>query len=84
MEEHMFRQSKCLPNKYSEIYQYKLSNYTTLARRKMYMGEGQEVTVNMTNEEYRKELGKIFDTVENNQILRYFYIFVSEKLKRMS
>jgi len=48
------------------------------------MGEGQEVTVNMTNEEYRKELGKIFDTVESNQILRYFYIFVSEKLKRMS
>lgn len=36
----------------------------------------------MTNEEYREELREIFDSVESNRLLRYFYIFVSEKLKR--
>ena len=38
----------------------------------------------MTNEEYREELKKMFDGVEDNRLLRYFYIFVSEKLKRVS
>lgn len=37
----------------------------------------------MTNEEYRIELEKIFDSIDDNMILRYFYIFVSEKLKRV-
>ena len=38
----------------------------------------------MTNEEYRIELQKMFEKVEDNRLLRYFYIFVSEKLKRVS
>lgn len=37
----------------------------------------------MTNEEYRIELQKLFDRVDSNRILRYFYIFVSEKLNRV-
>lgn len=37
----------------------------------------------MTNEEYREELRKLFDGVDDNRLLRYFYIFVSEKLKRV-
>lgn len=37
----------------------------------------------MTNEEYREELKNIFDNIEDNRLLRYFYIFVSEKLKRV-
>ena len=37
----------------------------------------------MTNEEYRKELNKKFENIEDNRILRYFYIYVSEKLKRV-
>ena len=37
----------------------------------------------MTNEEYREKLKNIFDNVEDNRLLRYFYIFVSEKLKRV-
>lgn len=36
----------------------------------------------MTNEQYKEELRKILDSVESNRLLRYFYIFVSEKLKR--
>lgn len=39
--------------------------------------------VEMTNEEYREELRKLFDGVESNRLLRYFYIFVSEKIKRV-
>ena len=39
--------------------------------------------VEMTNDEYRVELQKLFDGVEDNMILRYFYIFVSEKIKRV-
>ncbi len=37
----------------------------------------------MTNEEYREELEKIFDSIDDNRLLRYFFIFVSEKLKRV-
>lgn len=42
----------------------------------------EEYIVEMTNEEYRIELQKMFEGVESNRLLRYFYIFVSEKLNR--
>lgn len=35
----------------------------------------------MTNEEYRIELRKIFDNIEENYILRWFYRFITEKTK---
>lgn len=47
------------------------------------MNEERELIPEMTNEEYREELGKIFDSIDDNRILRYFLIFVSEKLKRV-
>ncbi len=37
----------------------------------------------MTNEEYRMALTEIFNHIDDNKILRYFYIFVSEKLKNV-
>lgn len=37
----------------------------------------------MTNEEYREELVEIIENIDNNRLLRYFYIFTSEKLKRV-
>lgn len=51
------------------------------------MGEGNienNTLEEMTNEEYRDELEKMFISIDNNRLLRYFYIFVSEKLKRVS
>lgn len=36
----------------------------------------------MTNEEYRNELNSIFENVNDNRLLKYFYVFVSEKIKR--
>lgn len=45
--------------------------------------ERKDDVLEMTNEEYRVELAKLFDSVDDNRILRYFYIFVSEKLKRV-
>ena len=47
------------------------------------MDKDAEYYVEMTNEEYREELRKLFDEVDDNRLLRYFYIFVSEKLKRV-
>lgn len=47
------------------------------------MDEREDEVLEMTNEEYRIELEKIFDSIDDNRILRYFYIFVSEKLKRV-
>lgn len=47
------------------------------------MNERNDDVLEMTNEEYREELEKIFDSIDDNRILRYFYIFVSEKLKRV-
>lgn len=35
----------------------------------------------MSNEEYRKELRKIFDGINENYKLRWFYSFVREKLR---
>lgn len=35
----------------------------------------------MTNEEYREELKKIFDGIHENYKLRWFYMFVVEKAK---
>ena len=35
----------------------------------------------MTNEEYREELKKIFDGIEENYKLRWFYRFITEKIK---
>lgn len=37
----------------------------------------------MANEEYRLELNKIFSKIDDDRLLRYFYIFVLEKLKRV-
>lgn len=35
----------------------------------------------MTNEEYRKEINMIFENMNENYKLRWFYIFISEKIK---
>lgn len=43
-----------------------------------------DYTEKMTNEEYKKELQKMIENIENNELLRYFYIFVSEKLEQVS
>nr|DAS42855.1 MAG TPA: hypothetical protein [Caudoviricetes sp.] len=43
----------------------------------------QNEKMEMTNEEYRIELQRLFSGVDNNRLLRYFYIFISEKLKRV-
>ena len=37
--------------------------------------------IEMTNEEYREELRKLFDDVNENYKLRWFYLFVNEKLR---
>lgn len=37
--------------------------------------------IKMTNEEYREELRKLFDDVNENYKLRWFYLFVNEKLR---
>lgn len=55
----------------------------TKDERVVVVDERKEDVLEMTNEEYREELKKLFADVEDNRILRYFYIFVSEKLKRV-
>lgn len=35
----------------------------------------------MTNEEYREELAKIFEEIHENYKLRWFYMFVIEKTR---
>lgn len=47
------------------------------------MNERENNVLEMTNEEYRVELNEMFKSIEDNRLLRYFYIFVSEKLKRV-
>lgn len=40
------------------------------------MREVQEETVDMTNEEYREELIKIFHGINENKILRFWYKYI--------
>ena len=35
----------------------------------------------MTNKQYREELNKMFESIDENLELRWFYIFVKEKLR---
>lgn len=37
-----------------------------------------------TNEQYRSELKQIFDSIDENYKLRWFYVFVTEKIKKTS
>lgn len=45
------------------------------------MDERKDIVVEMTNEEYRQELAKIFENIHENYKLRWFYIFITEKLR---
>lgn len=42
-----------------------------------------EYSVEMTTEQYRAELQKIFSEIEDNRVLRYFYVYTVEKIKRV-
>ena len=42
---------------------------------------GIECRTEMTNDEYRTELQKIFDGVDNNALLQYFYILLPKLIK---
>lgn len=37
----------------------------------------------LTAEQYREKISEVFSKVESEKILRYFYIFVFEKLARI-
>ena len=41
--------------------------------------ENKEYSEYMTNEQYREELKKMFDNLDENYKLRWLYIFVKEK-----
>lgn len=43
--------------------------------------EDKEYTEHMTNEQYREELNKMFANVENNSVLRYFYMLLPKLIK---
>lgn len=45
------------------------------------MDEREEDVLEMTNEEYRSELNKIFSSIHENYKLRWFYRFITEKLR---
>lgn len=47
----------------------------------MGQSEKKNYTQYMTNEQYREELNKMFADLDENYKLRWFYIFVKEKLR---
>lgn len=47
------------------------------------LDERTRYNVDMTNEQYRAELKALFNSTDDNRLLRYFYIFVSEKMRRV-
>lgn len=45
------------------------------------MGNAKDEEGIKTNEEYREELRKMFEGVDENYKLKWFYLFVREKLR---
>lgn len=39
--------------------------------------------VEMTNEEYRIQIQSLVNGIDDNRLLRYFYVYISEKMKRV-
>ena len=55
--------------------------YNNITGKVIAMNEREDEVLEMTNEEYRVELQKIFDNVNSNRILRYFYILLPKLIK---
>lgn len=45
------------------------------------MDERKDNVLEMTNEEYRRELANIFENIHENYKLCWFYRFITEKLR---
>lgn len=45
------------------------------------MDKREDNVLEMTNEEYREELNRIFLNINENYKLRWFYRFITEKLR---
>lgn len=43
--------------------------------------EKNRINIEMTNEEYKIELSKIFQNVDNNRLLRYFYKLIPKLIE---
>lgn len=68
------------------FYNNHIANLGMCGRERVVTLDGREAVeypAEMTNEEYRIELDRMFGELDNNRLLRYFYIFVSEKIKRV-
>lgn len=77
--------------KYYMLY-LKISNVCSIIKTRCWRGikkyerviavdERKDDVLDMTNEEYREELVKIFESIHENYKLRWFYIFITEKLR---
>ena len=52
-----------------------------LLERVVALDEREDEFREMTNEEYRVELNKIFSDIHENYKLMWFYVFITEKLR---
>lgn len=55
--------------------------YNNITGKVIAMDEREDEVLEMTNEEYREELNKIFSDIHENYKLRWFYVFITEKLR---
>lgn len=68
-------------NLYIVVAKYEHMFYNNITGKVIAMDEREDNVLEMTNEEYRVELQKIFDNVNSNRILRYFYILLPKLIK---
>ena len=55
--------------------------YNVVTGKVIAMDEREDEVLEMTNEEYREELNRIFLNINENYKLRWFYRFITEKLR---
>ena len=68
---------------FKRMFYNKIRTYERIYERvvRVNQSENKEYSEYMTNEQYREELKKMFDNLDENYKLRWFYIFVKEKLR---
>ena len=68
---------------FKRMFYNKIRTYERIYERvvRVNQSENKEYSEYMTNEQYREELNKMFEDLDENYKRRWFYIFVKEKLR---
>ena len=71
----------CEPMFYNSIHTEQMIGFRRKDDIYMEQSENKDNVGYMTNKQYREELNKMFASIENNSVLRYFYMLLPKLIK---